>query len=128
MSAPPIVMNDQVTGSCTSHLMPNPSSGAPQPAPPLPFSAPLTVGLATTVTIGGKAVAVAGSQGFNTPPHVGLHPSDPFMAPTSQVGTVVAGSTTVLVEGKPLATAAGQATLCAAPGTFVPSVVDVTVD
>lgn len=129
MSAPPIVMNDQITGTCsTGHLVPNPSSGAPQPAPPLPFSAPLTVGLATTVTIGGKAAAIAGSQGFNTPPHVGLHPSDPFMVPSSQIGTVVAGSTTVLVEGKPLATAAGQATLCTLPGAFLPSVVGVTVD
>lgn len=128
MSAPPIVMNDQITGNCTGHLVPNPSSGVPQPAPPLPFAAPLTVGLATTVTIGGKAVALVGSQGFNTPPHVGLHPSDPFMVPSSQIGTVIVGSTTVLVEGKPLATAAGQATLCALPGAFVPSVVDVTVD
>lgn len=128
MSAPPIVQGDQVQGQCPGHLMPNPATGAPQPAPPLPFSAPLLTALATTVTIGGKAAAVVGSQGYNTPPHVGLHPSDPFMVPTTQLGTVIAGSTTVLIEGKPAATAAGQATCCATPGTLLPSVTDVTIE
>ena len=128
MSAPPIVMNDQVTGVCPTHLMPNPATGIPQPAGPLPFSAPLTIGLATTVTIGGLAAAVVGAMGYNTPPHVGLHPSDPFLLPTLQVGTVVAGSPTVFIEGKPAATAMGQATMCATPGSFMPSVTTVTVD
>lgn len=124
----PIVMNDQITGNCPGHMVPNPASGAPQPAGPLPFSAPLTTGLATTVTIGGLAAAVVGAQGYNTPPHVGLHPSDPFLVPTLQVGTIVAGSTTVFIEGKPAATQAGQATMCATPGTLVPSVATVSID
>ncbi len=128
MSAPPIVMNDQVTGMCPGHVIPNPASGAPQPAGPLPFSAPLMTGLATTVTIGGLAAAVVGAQGYNTPPHVGLHPSDPFFVPTLQVGMVILGSPTVFIEGKPAATATGQATMCATPGSLVPSVTNVTVD
>ena len=57
----------------------------------MPFSAPLTLGLTTTVLIGGKPAAVVGSSGLNTPPHVGLHASDPFMVPTMQEGRVVAG-------------------------------------
>jgi len=128
VSAPPIVMGDQVTGVCPTHVMPNPASGIPQPAGPLPFSAPLTVGVAVTVMIGGLPAALVGSLGYNTPPHIGLAPVDPFFVPTLQIGTVVSGSLTVFVEGRPLATAIGTATMCATPGTFVPSVVTVMVE
>jgi uncharacterized Zn-binding protein involved in type VI secretion len=93
----------------------------------MPFAAPLTMNLATSVMIGGKAAGVAGSQGLNTPPHVGLHPSDPFMAPPAQMGQVVAGSTTVLIESKPAATAESQCTCCATPGRLVPTVTDVLI-
>src|SRR4029079_4401338 len=97
--AQPLVMGDKIQGQCAIHQIPNPASGAPQPSPaPLPFSAPLLTGLAPTVTIGGKAVAVLGSSGYNTPPHVGLHPADPFMVPTTQIGQVIVGSTTVLLR------------------------------
>jgi uncharacterized Zn-binding protein involved in type VI secretion len=129
VSAPPIVMGDNVQAQCAIHLVPNPSSGAPQPAPPMPFSAPLLQGLAQTVTIGGKGPAVVGSQGMNTPPHVGLHPSDPFMAPPSQTAVVISGSPTVFVEGKPIATQQSQATCCGMPGgTALPTITNVTVD
>ena len=127
MGAPAIVMGDQITGQCPIHLIPNPATGAPQPAPPMPFSAPLTMGLATTVIIGGKAAAVAGSSGLNTPPHVGLHPSDPFMAPPTEQGQVVAGSVTVLIENKPAATAQSTCTCCATPGTLVPTIATVII-
>ncbi|PZS30071.1 MAG: hypothetical protein DLM59_11810, partial [Pseudonocardiales bacterium] len=53
-------------------------------------------------------------------PHVGLHPADPFMAPPMQKATVVAGSTTVLVEGKPAAGTGATCTICAGvPGTLI---------
>lgn len=127
MGAPAIVMNDQITGQCPNHLMPNPATGAPQPSPPLPFSAPLTMNLATSVLIGGSAAAVAGSQGLNTPPHVGLHPSDPFMVPAMEIGQVVVGSVTVMIESKPAATAESTCTCCVVPGTLVPSVATVLI-
>jgi len=120
-------MNDQITGQCPNHMMPNPASGAPQPSPPLPFSAPLTLNLANTVMIGGKAAAVAGSQGMNTPPHVGLHPSDPFMAPPTEMGQIVQGSPTVMFEGKPAANAQSMCTCCVVPGSLVPTVSDVLI-
>jgi uncharacterized Zn-binding protein involved in type VI secretion len=103
MGQPAVVMNDRIMATCAIHQVPSPT-GAPMPSPaPLPFSAPLTMGLATTVTIGGKPAAVQGSNGMNTPPHVGLHASDPFMVPTMQVGRVMAGSGTVFADGKPMA-------------------------
>ena len=126
--AQPLVMGDRIQGQCGTHQVPNPSSGAPQPAPPMPFSAPLTMGLEPTVTIGGKPVAVVGSQGLNTPPHVGLHPADPAMMPNLQQGTVVTGSPTVLAGGKPIATTASQVTMCMQlPGQAISTVANVTV-
>src|SRR5262249_28852111 len=115
-------MGDKITGQCPNHMIPNPATGAPQPSPPLPFSAPLLQGLVSTVLIGGKAAAVMGSSGMCTPPHVGLHPSDPFLAPPQQGGRVVQGSATVLIGGQPAATAQSQCTCCAVPGTLVPTV------
>lgn len=128
MGEPAAVMGDRVTASCATHQVPNPSSGAPQPAPPMPFSAPLLQNLAPTVQIGGQPAAVAGSSGLNTPPHVGLHAADPFMAPTNQQGRVAAGSATVLFEGKPAAKTGSPCTVCAgAPGQLAGSAATVLI-
>lgn len=127
MGAPAIVMGDKIMGVCPNHLIPNPASGAPQPGPPFPFSAPITTGTVATVTIGGKAAAVMGSSGMNNPPHVGLHPSDPYMAPPTQMGRIVAGSATVTIGGQPAATAQSSATCCVSSGNLVPSVMTVLI-
>jgi len=127
VGAPAIVMGDKVTGQCPNHLMPNPATGAPQPSPPLPFSAPLLQGLVATVLIGGKAAAVMGSSGMNTPPHVGLHPSDPFLVPTVEIGRVTSGSATVMIGGQPAATAQSMCTCCLVPGSLVPTVTTVLI-
>ncbi len=127
--AQPLVMGDKIQGQCAIHQVPNPGTGVPQPSPaPMPFSAPLLTGLEATVTIGGKAVAVMGSSGYNTPPHVGLHPADPFMVPATQQGMVLSGSPTVTAGGKPIATTDSQTAMCAqVPGQPVSTVTDVMV-
>ena len=127
--AQPLVMGDKIQGQCAIHQVPNPATGAPQPSPaPLPFSAPLLSGLEPTVTIGGKPVAVMGSSGYNVPPHVGLHPADPYMVPTLQEGKVLTGSPTVTAGGKAIATSSSQVSMCAqVPGQVVATVGDVTV-
>lgn len=126
MGVPAVVMNDRITGQCLTHQIPSPS-GAPQPAPPLPFSAPLLQGLATTVLIGGKPAAVQGSWGLNTPPHVGLHASDPHALPNLQRGNVLSGSTTVFFDGTPAATTGSSCTCCLEPGQIVSSVTSVLI-
>jgi uncharacterized Zn-binding protein involved in type VI secretion len=128
MGTPAAVTGDRVSATCLTHQIPNPASGAPQPSPPLPFSAPLTQSLAPKVLIGGKPAAVQGSWGLNAPPHVGLHPSDPFMMPAQQRATVAVGSPTVLFEGKPAARTGSACTVCAsAPGQLAGSAATVLI-
>ncbi len=117
MAGPAAVMGDRIMGVCAIHQTISPS-GAPMPSPPIPFSAPLTQQLTTKVMVSGKPAAVVGSSGYNTPPHVGLHASDPFMAPPMQVGRVLAGSSKVFFEGKPAAMTGCQVQMCATPGTL----------
>jgi uncharacterized Zn-binding protein involved in type VI secretion len=119
VGAPAVVMGDKVMGMCVGHLVPSPV-GAPMPAPaPLPVSAPLTMGLSTTVQIGGKPAAIVGSSGYNTPPHVGLHPSDPKLVPVTQEAKVAVGSSTVLFDGQGAAYTGCTVTACIAPTAAV---------
>jgi uncharacterized Zn-binding protein involved in type VI secretion len=100
MGQPAVVSGDRIMGQCAGHQVPSPS-GAPMPAPaPLPFSAPVLQGTVATVLIAGKPAAVEQSAGLNTPPHLGLHASDPFLAPPMQRGVIVKGSATVLIGGR----------------------------
>jgi uncharacterized Zn-binding protein involved in type VI secretion len=84
-------------------------------------------GLAATVLIERKPAAVVGASGLNTPPHVGLHASDPYMLPTLQRGNVTSGSATVLLEGKPAAKTGSTVTCCATPGQLQGSATSVLI-
>jgi len=114
MGSPALVLGDKITGTCSNHLIP--SASGTQPAGPLPFSAPLTVNLVNTVIIGGKAAAVMGSSGVNTPPHPGIV-DGAFAAPLAQIGRVISGSTSVLIGGKAAANVQSKCTMCVAPAT-----------
>jgi uncharacterized Zn-binding protein involved in type VI secretion len=128
MGVPAAVLGDQVSANCPGHLIPNPATGAPQPSPPIPFTAPLSQGLSTSVLICGKPAAVAGSAGSNVPPHVGLHPSDPFFPPAAQTATVSGGSASVLIGGAPAARSGAPATVCGGlPGQLTGSAVSVLI-
>jgi uncharacterized Zn-binding protein involved in type VI secretion len=113
------LLGDSITGICPAHLAIGPL-GVPVPAPGLPFQAPLFVGVSLRTTINGRPVVLMGATGMNTPPHVGLHPTDPSFAPPLQIGTVVASPATVLVEGIPVAVTGATCTICnQAPGMLV---------
>ena len=118
MGQPAVKAGDQVQGLCAGHQIPSPV-GAPMPAPPMPFAAQLTLGLATTVLVAGSPAAIVGSKGYNTPPHVGLHPSDPKMVPIMQEAAIVVGSATVLFESTGAAYTGCTATACLAPSPMV---------
>jgi uncharacterized Zn-binding protein involved in type VI secretion len=117
----PAVQGDMVQGTppmsgCLpgAHMLIGPL-GAPMPNPPpgLPFVGMLNQGFVTTVTIGGKPVAVVGSKGDATVPHPGLHASDPAQAnPMLQVGEVMSGSPNVTFGGKAAATSDSMVKTC----------------
>jgi uncharacterized Zn-binding protein involved in type VI secretion len=118
MGAPAALLGDQITGACPLHQLIGPL-GVPVPTPGLPFAAPLLMGCSVKTTINGKPIALVGANGMNTPPHIGLHATDPFMVPPMQVGTVVTSPALTLVEGRPVATTGAFCTMCAgAPGTL----------
>lgn len=117
MGKPAIVQGDMITGQCPNHLIPGPL-GVPTPAPPMPFSAPITINTVPTVLIQGRPAATIGSQGLNASVHAGLHPSDPFLVPVTQMGQVLGGSPTVLIGGKPAAAPTPPPKMCAVPGTI----------
>ncbi|MEO9175327.1 MAG: PAAR domain-containing protein [Gaiellales bacterium] len=121
MGAPAALLGDPITGVCPVHVGIGPL-GAPVPLPGLPFQAPLVTGSSVRTTINGRPIMLVGATGFNTPPHVGLHPSDPCLVPPMQIGTVVASPATVLVEGLPVAVTGASCTMCnQAPGTLAGS-------
>ena len=102
MPQPAARQNDPVTGSDV-HILLVPSPGGPVPTPtPLPFTGQLMTSLSTDVLINGRPAAVQGSVAQNMPPHLAPPPATFSKPPTNQ-GTVVTGSPTVLVNGKPLA-------------------------
>lgn len=125
MGTPAAVAGDLVVGTCVGHLVPSPAGTAPAPA--LPFAAPVLEGLATSVLVAGKPLAVVGSAGTNTnSPHVGL--ADAFAAPVAQRGTVTVGSSTVFAEGRAVASSGARCQLCLAPvGTLQGTVATVLV-
>jgi uncharacterized Zn-binding protein involved in type VI secretion len=128
MGQPAAVSGDQVNAVCSLHLMPNPATGAPQPSPPLPFGAPVTLGVCATVLVCGSPAVVVGASGLNTPPHAGLHPADPFFAPPAQGAVIAAGSSTVQFSGTPAARSGDSATCCGQPtGTLVGSAATVLI-
>ena len=88
--------------------------GGPMPTPlPNPFSGSLDGALSSDVNIESKPAAIVGSTATNTPAHVPK--SGPFQKPPSNKATVMLGSTTVLVNGKPLARNGDTAITCNDP-------------
>ena len=121
MGAPAALLGDPVTGACPLHLIIGPL-GVPTPTSGLPFNAPLLTGCSLKTTINGRPIVLVGATGINTPPHIGLHPTDPFMVPTQQLGVVVGSLALTTVEGLPVATSGAPCTTCAGtPGVLVGS-------
>lgn len=114
MPQPAARMGDAVTGTDIHIvLVPAPSGSVPTPTPH-PFVGTLTNGCSTDVLINGQGAAVQGSGATATSPHVPIGgPS--FARPPSNTGTVLLGSPTVLVDGKPLARLGDQVSTCNDP-------------
>ncbi|OZV83050.1 hypothetical protein CA850_05960 [Micromonospora echinospora] len=113
MGVPAAKLGDKVVGTDT-HIIMIPSPGGPVPTPtPMPFAGTITTGCSTDVLIEGKPAAVVGSGAQNAPPHVPT--GGPFQVPPTNQGTVLAGSPTVLINGKPAARHGDKVNTCNDP-------------
>ena len=104
MGAPAAKQNDQAVG-IDIHIVLVPAPPAPPVPTPLPhpFTGILDQSLSPDVTIDGLAAAAVGSVATNTPPHIPTSPGVSFQIPPANRGTVIAGSATVSINGKPAA-------------------------
>jgi uncharacterized Zn-binding protein involved in type VI secretion len=113
-AAPAARQNDPVTGT-DIHILLVPSPGGPVPTPtPLPFTGKLVSALSADVFINGLPAATVDSVARNVPPHLAPPPAT-FQKPPADTGTVLAGSATVLVNGKGLARVGDQVRTCNDP-------------
>lgn len=96
------------------HIIMVPSPGGPVPTPlPHPFSGTITGNLSPNVKIGGMPAATQGSTADNVPPHIPQGGS--FQKPPTNKATIVKGSATVRINGKPAARAGDTALTCNDP-------------
>ncbi len=115
MGVPAATANHNVVAVDT-HIVLVPSPGGPVPTPlPHPFSGTLDGGLVSTVKVGGQAAAVVDSTATNSPAHTPTPPGTSFQAPPANRGTVLVGSPTVTIGGKPAARHGDSVTTCNDP-------------
>ncbi|MEX2262653.1 MAG: PAAR domain-containing protein [Bryobacteraceae bacterium] len=115
MGQPIARQGDQVVAVDT-HIVLVPTPGGPVPTPlPHPFSGQLNNALSTTVKANGKPVATVDSIAQNQPPHLPTPPGTSFQKPPANQGTVMLGSATVKIGGKPAARAGDTVKTCNDP-------------
>jgi uncharacterized Zn-binding protein involved in type VI secretion len=113
VSQPAAKQGDRITAVDT-HIILIPSPGGPVPTPlPHPFNGIINGSLSTNVLIMGQPAATQGSTAQNTPIHVPQ--GGPFQRPPSNRGQIIAGSPTVLINGKPAARNGDVALTCNDP-------------
>ena len=113
MGAPAAKQGDMIVAT-DIHIVMIPSPGGPIPTPlPHVFAGQLDGELSSDVNIEGKAAATQGSTATNSPSHIPQ--GGPFQSPPANKGEVMLGSTSVMVNGKPLARIGDTALTCNDP-------------
>lgn len=113
MGQPAAKQGDQIVATDT-HIIMMPSPGGPVPTPlPHPFMGQIDGGVSSDVRIEGKAAATKDSTATNTPAHIPQ--GGPFQKPPSNRATILLGSSTVRINGKPAARNGDKANTCNDP-------------
>lgn len=113
MGLPAAKQGDQVIATDTHIIMiPSPSGAVPTPLPH-PFTGIIDGNLSKDVNIMGLPAATLGSTATNTPPHIPQ--GGPFQKLPSNKATIITGSGTVRINGKPAARSGDIALTCNDP-------------
>ena len=113
MGQPAAKQGDQIIAVDT-HIVMIPSPGGPVPTPlPHPFAGMIAGGLSANVKIMGMPAATLGSTADNLPPHIPQ--GGPFQKPPTNKATIMIGSPTVMINGKPAARNGDTALTCNDP-------------
>jgi uncharacterized Zn-binding protein involved in type VI secretion len=111
MAQPAAKQGDRVTAT-DMHLI-QPPSTSPPVLVPHPFSGILDGALSSDVKIQGRPAATVNSTATNTPPHIPQ--GGTFVTPPANRATIIRGSATVFINGKPAARAGDTALTCNDP-------------
>ena len=111
MGMPAAKQGDQVVAT-DLHLI-QPPGTAPPVLTPHPFSGLIDGSLSGDVKIMGRPAATLHSTATNTPAHLPI--GGTFVKPPPNRGTIIAGSATVFINGKPAARTGDQALTCNDP-------------
>ena len=111
MGQPAAKQGDRITATDT-HLIQPPGPSSPVPTPH-PFSGIIDGNLSGNVNIEGRAAATVNSTATNTPPHIPQ--GGTFVVPPKNRATIITGSLTVSVNGKPAARSGDTALTCNDP-------------
>ena len=111
MGQPAAKQGDRVTAT-DIHLIQPPGPSSPVPTPH-PFSGIIDGSLSTDVRVEGRAAATVNSTATNTPPHIPQ--GGTFVTPPSNRATIIKGSATVRINGKPAARSGDTALTCNDP-------------
>lgn len=103
--------DDQVIATDT-HLVRVGKSYVPLPHP---FNGIIDGGLSADVNVMGKPAATVNSTATNTPAHTPTSPGSSFLRPPKDEATIIAGSGSVFINGKPAARNNDTALTCNDP-------------
>src|SRR5262245_8419373 len=99
MGMPAAKQGDQILATDLHLIQPPPV--APPVLTPHPFTGILDGGLSADVKIMGLAAAMVNSTATNSPPHLPI--GGTFVKPPANRATIILGSPTVFINGKPAA-------------------------
>lgn len=113
MGQPAAKQGDQIV-AVDMHIVILVPPGLPAPLPH-PFSGIINGQLSANVNIMGLPAATKDSTADNSPAHIPTPPGIAFQKPPSNRGTIMIGSATVMINGKPAARNGDTATTCNDP-------------
>ena len=112
MGQPAAKLGDQVEAQDMHLVILPPGSVPPTVQRPFPFKGIIDGGCSSDVKIMNKPAAVVGSTASNKPPHLPPAPPESFQIPPTNMATIMKGSATVMINGKPAVRAGDTATTC----------------